>query len=694
MPRNPSYFWRQMPFFRLIIPLAAGILLQRAFVFLPLVLLSFAGLFCLLFIIFYLLPIAAKYTLRWVTGATINGLCVAFGALLVFNNDIRNQQNWVGSYTNDNIAILATLQEPLIEKAKTYKALASADAIYIDGEWKEVTGNILLYFGKDSIAPLKYGSQVLFNKPLQPIKNLGNPGSFDYEEYSSFQNIFHQVFLKNTDYETAKTTDESAFKKWLFSVRTSVIQKLQLYIPGEREAGVAEALLIGYRDDLDKGLVQAYSNTGVVHIIAISGMHLGIIYLVLVWLLKPLRKIKYLKWLEPVIILSVLWIFTMLAAGVPSILRSAVMFTFIVLGKTIDRKSSIYNTLAASAFVMLCINPYFLWDAGFQLSYAAVVSIVIFSIPVYNWFYIQNKSIDFFWKLTSVTIAAQILTLPIIAYTFHQFPNLFLLTNCLIVPLSTIILFAEILVLISSYIPAIAKLAGIVTGWLLWCMNSFIEYVNGFPYAVYEGIQNNLAETVLLYVFIAGTAYWLMYKTRQYLFIGLAAMFIFVLIDGDENYQLRQQEKVVVYNIPQHTAVDFIAGKEYAFTGDTAMLDDDYLRNFYLKPSRALYGTNAVNNLPGLYLGYPFIQFKSKRILVVDKPFTFASPAKIALDMIVVSRNPRIRIADLANAFNCRQYVFDGSNSTWKINQWKRDCDSLHLQYFITADNGAYEMNL
>ncbi len=696
MPNHyQPYFWKSMPFIRLIIPFIAGILIQWICGFSPLILLAVGGFIASIIVIFFWLPFAVKYTYRWIPGISINLLLVVTGAFVIYNKDISEEPDWIGNYSTDSMAVLATIKEPLVEKAKTYKAEASVEAINSKGEWKDATGNVLVYFSKDSSMPeIKYGSQVLFYKPFQLIKNSGNPGSFNYKQYVAFQNIYHQVFLKSYEYQITKTKKANAFKNWLFNLRSIVIQKLQQYITGDREAGVAEALLIGYRNDLDKDLVQAYSNTGVVHIIAISGMHLGIIYMALVWLLKPFKRTRGIKWIKPVIILAVLWIFTLLASGVPSIVRSAVMFSFIVLGETIDKKSSIYNTLAASAFVMLFYNPYYLWDAGFQLSYAAVISIIAFAKPVYNWFYIQNKIIDFFWKLTSVTIAAQILTLPIILYTFHQFPNLFLITNCITVPLSTVILFAEFALLTTSFVPVIAKFVGFITTALLALMNNFIEWINGFPFAVYEGIQNNLAETILLYVFIIGICYWLLNKTKPALFAGVAALVIFVIIDSIENSILRQQQKMIVYNIPQHNAIDFISGKQYAFVGHTALLNDAYLRNFHLKPARTLNRINVANNLADLYISFPFVQFRDKRILLIDKPFVFESQAKIPIDLIIVSHNPRLYISELTKVFYCKQYVFDASNSTWKINQWKKDCDSLHLRHHSTPDEGAFEMDL
>lgn len=689
-----TYFWKKMPFVRLIIPFITGILLQWNFNFSPYFLFAFAACIAFVIVVFYCLPFSVKYTFSWITGISINPLFIIIGALAVYNNDITHKENWIGNYIADSIAVLATLQEPLVEKAKTYKAEASVTAIKTKGEWKNVTGKALIYFSKDDMPPLRYGSQVLFYKPLQLIRNSGNPGSFDYKQYNAFQDIYHEVFLKTKNYVVTKETNKNAFNDWLFTVRAAVIEKLQSYIKGDREAGVAEALLIGYRNDLDKDLVQAYSNTGVVHIIAISGLHLGMIYAALVFLFKPFRKYTWIRWLQPVVILTVLWIFTLLAGAVPSILRSAVMFSLIVLAAAIDRKSSIYNTLAASAFVMLCINPYYLWDVGFQLSYAAVVSIIIYAKPVYNWFYVSNKILDFFWKLSSVTIAAQILTIPIIFYAFHQFPFFFLISNFIVVPLSSVILFAELALLVTSFIPAIANFVGFITSGMLAFMNGFIEHINSLPFAVYDSIQNSLAETICLYIFIIGVCYWLLNKKKEALFIGLTAICIFIAIDNYENFYHKQQQKIIVYNVAQHNAVDFISGKDYAFIGDTALSQNEYLQNYNLKPSRTLYKIRPANNLAGLYISYPFTQFQGKRILMIDKAFTFQSFSKISLDLIIVSHNPKLRIAELAAVFDCRQYVFDGSNSTWKINQWKKDCDKLHLHSFSTPDEGAFELKL
>ena len=167
-----------------------------------------------------------------------------------------------------------------------------------------------------------------------------------------------------------------------------------------------------------------------------------------------------------------------------------------------------------------------------------------------------------------------------------------------------------------------------------------------------------------------------------------------MVVDGYEQYYLRQQTKVIVYNIPQKPAIDFLNGYKYSFIGDQSLLEEGYMQNFHLKPSRTMHRITQVNKLQGLRVSLPFVEFAGKKLLLIDKPYTFSTDQRIALDLIVVSRNPRLYIADLVRVFDCKQYVFDGSNSSWKIRQWKKDCDSLHLPNHSTIDKGAFIMDV
>ena len=689
------YFWKQTPLFRLLVPFIIGIIFQWYIgIGLSTQLLTALCCICLFFLI-NLLPQHKIYTWGWLRGIAIMGFLFVAGAFITYKNDIRTNALWVGNIYQNEGAVLATIQEPLIEKSKSFKALATIDAVYTNNKWVTVKGNVLLYFKKDSLPPaLVYGSQIVFIKLLQPITNPGNPGSFNYQRFNAFRDIYHQCFLQSGDYQQTGIITKNEFRQWLFDLQFSVIHALKKHITEEREQGVAEALLIGYRDDLDKNLVQAYSNTGVVHIIAISGLHLGMIYGTLVWFFKLFKKRRWTWWVKPVVILLVIWIFSLVAGAAPSILRSAVMFTFILAGESLGKKLTIYNTLAASAFTLLCFNPFALWDVGFQLSYAAVLSIVLFMQPVYNWVFFRNKFLRGMWKLNAVTLSAQILTVPIVCYHFHQFPNLFLLTNFIVVPLSSIILYSELfLCTFNAVFTPLATFFGVITEKLLWLMNTFIIKMNDLSFAVTDNIQVSIVQTLLLYGSIIAGSYWLMRKSNRARTITLGFGILFFVALSIDLYENATKSKLIVYNIPQHTAIDFVDGTHYIFTGDTVLLQDGFLQNFHLKPSRVLHRMQPayINDLAA---AGPFYFYKNKTILLLDRPFRFSGNEKVKVDCIVLSKSPNVKFAQLAGVFDCPLYVFDGSNSLWKIRQWKKDCDSLHLRHYSTQENGAFIMNL
>ncbi len=699
MPKSFSIpVYKTAPFIRLLLPFAAGIIFQWYLQF-PLIVIVIAAVgFGMANGLYYLLPLAVRFKLQPLQGALINLLLLTFGVLVTWQKDVRHTNNWYGNYYKDSSYIVATIEEPLVEKTKSYKAEAVVQIILNAGTAINCNGKLLLYFAKDSATQqLHYGDRILINKNLQAIKNSGNPGAFNYERYAAFQQTFHNVFLKDKDWVLLPTKNVNSFKQFIFSARENVLASLQKNISsGKDELGIAEALLIGYTNDLDKDLVQAYSNTGVVHIIAISGMHLGLIYVMLVWLFARVPLVNKSKLLQVILILGCLWLFSLLTGASASVLRSAVMFTFITIGNNLSKKSSIYNSLAASAFVMLCYNPYFLWDVGFQLSYLAVVGIIVFQKPIYNLFYIKNKWADNVWKLMAISLAAQILTFPICIYYFHQFPNLFLITNIIAVPLSSIILYAEIFLVAFSWIPFVGAYAGKITGWLVWLMNKIILTVNNFSFAVWDKIPATIMSTVLLYAVVIGISAWLINKNKILLKLSLFALLAFVIVHAWDKWQIKNQQKIIVYNVPQHQAIDLVHDSEYKFIGDSVLLEDGMLQNFHLKPARvALQLDNRGNAVAGCLQQPPFYQFGKKRILVIDKPLVFEpQQQKIDVDMIIISKSPKLYIPQLAAVFNCNQYVADASNSLWKIGKWKKDCEQLHLHLHSVPEKGAFIVDL
>ncbi len=696
MRRYGKKYWRSAPFVRLLIPVITGILLGR-YLSVPFTLLCIAGLAALLLLLlFRFLSLAKQYQLRWVTGLLFNLLLICFGASRTWLQDIRHQPNWIGHQLKKNNSILVTLQETPLVKTNSYKALAKANWIYTPRGWKPVKGNILLYFRKDSMPPaLTYGSQLLLQKNLQLITNSGNPGAFDYRLYCAFQGIHHQVFLKNGEYRLLAAKGLSSFHTALIRAQTGLLEILRKWIPGKKEQGVAEALLIGYREDLDKDLVQAYSNTGVVHIIAISGLHLGMIYGLLLVLLKPFRQYRSIKIIRPLILLLVLWGFSFLAGMAPSILRSVVMFSFIIIGESLGRRTQILNTLVASAFCLLVYNPNFLWDVGFQLSYTAVASIVLFMQPIYRSLYLENPLLRKLWQLNAVTLAAQILTLPLVLYYFHQFPNLFLFTNFVAVPLSGFILYGELFLLLVHKLIFVNAFSGKLISFFIHQLNQLIENTHRLPFAVTGNISFSLVQTLLLYGVLIGLAVWINSKKPMALIWALAAFSGIYCIRAVTVIQQKQQHKLVVYHIPRMQAMDIIEGRRFLFRGDSQLQGKTSMANYHLASARLFFGISEPAQLKQTQISGNIIAGSRKTVLLIDRALAGPPPPeKIPVDMIIISDNPRLQLSELASRFICAQYIFDSSNPLWKIQYWKKDADSLHLRHHTISEQGAFEVDL
>ena len=677
---------------RLLAALVSGIFLQwhLQFSFSALIVLAVTSF--MLTVFYFFIPVRTKYRFNYINGISINLLIAIVGAISVWVHDIRHNVNWLGKTYIDNSFVIVTIEEPLVEKANSFKALASIKCVYSKGKFVTSKGNIIVYFKKDSLLnKLHYGSQFIFNKQLQELKNAGNPGGFDYKRYSLFQGITHQVNLSAPEFRILSTENKNGFRQFIFNCRHWVVITLQNFIQGKKEQGLAEALLIGYKDDLDKNLVQAYTNTGVVHIIAISGMHLALIYGLLVLLTRPVRR-KNLKWLQTILILSGLWLFTLLAGAQASVVRSAVMFTCIALGEALSKKTSIYNTLSLSAFLLLVYDPYWLWDVGFQLSYAAVFSIVAFYKPIYNCIYFPNKLVDFLWKTMAISIAAQILTTPISLYHFHQFPVLFLLTNIVAVPLSSLILFGEIFLCAISWLYPVAQQLGQLIELLIGCMNSYIERIETISFSLWNGFSISTPQTFLLLIASMAICYWFTDKKKWPLWTALCSFLLFTGLRSISFIEAYNQRKLIVYNVPKYSAIDLVNFRSCNFIGDSALLFDDFIRNFHIQPSRVLHRLQAHQTLP---VSCKEFEFYNKKIIIINSSTQFpVLKNKQPIDLLILSKNPRLYISNLTKTFSIKQIVIDGSVPLWKAKLWKHDCDSLRIRCYDVGEKGAFVMNL
>lgn len=660
------YPWQRAPFIRLLPPFVAGILLQwhlQPTVFIPIAFSAAAAAFLLCYTFFNL---RYRFRLTLWAGISIHLLLGGTGALLTYQ---KNRNNTIDPITNDPLCV--RVLEPLQEKRSSWKALAETVE----------KRKVILYLQKDSsTAYPSYGAYVIFRKVLQPIARSGNPGSFDYREYCRLKGITAQVYLARGEWLQLPEKKTATLPALVFRSREATLRYLQKIIPGEKERGLAEALLIGYRDDLDRELVQAYANTGVVHVIAISGLHIGLIYSILLLLTRPLDR-KGLRWARLLLVLSALWLFSLLAGAQPSVLRSALMFTVLAAGTVLERKANIYNSLALSAFLLLLLDPFTLWDIGFQLSYAAVASILLFYRHLAYSFFLSNKIIQGLWQLCAVTLSAQVLTTPLCLYHFHQFPVLFLLANLVAVPLSSALLLAEIVLFAFAPFPTLAAWGGRVLATGIRWMNLYIERLDSVSFATWEGILLSPLQAVWLTLFLACTCYWLLQSHKARLYAALLFLLLFTVHRSYSFWQQGQQSLLIVHQLPSLSTVSLVQGrKETCITGRDA---EPSTINYHLRPSRTMLRIHHTQEgKAGSY------RLKAKHILIADRPFVSRDTIHFLLLSSAAAPLPG------HNTLLVGQVITDGTVPRWKEKRWKEYCHKAGIRYHSVKELGAFVVNL
>jgi competence protein ComEC len=649
----------------------------------------------ILFFLFYKLPLHYRYRFQRLQSAFLIVMIISFGMMLTRHQDLRNSNSFFLDYYQKGDELLLRIDAPLTEKQNSFTTTATVHSVIKNKSLLPVKGKLNLTFKKNDTAKnLRYGDLIIIKKSAQSIKNFGNPGEFDNKRYNAFQQTYHQLYLKGNDFKCCNENKGNLLFKTIYALKEKTLIILQNNISNQNGSlGIAEALLIGYKNDLDKEMVQAYSNTGVVHIIAISGLHLGLIYMVLFWLLERMPLVKRNRFVKAIILLSCLWMFSLMTGASASVLRSAVMFTCIIIGNMLNRKSSIYNSLAASAFLLLCYNPYFLWDVGFQLSYFAIIGIVWLQKPIQQLLTFSNYILRKIWEMTSITIAAQIITFPICLFYFHQFPTYFLLSNLVAVPLSTIILFEEIALLCCSGFHSIALFMGKIVETSITLMNNWILIVNKFPRAVIDFIYADMQTTLLLYAVVIMVVFFLLLKKKSYLQWSLLLLTLFSSLQSMAKFKWKHQRFFIVYHLPRNNCIDFVDGEKYQSIADSDFLQNNAALRFYVEPSRKSFRVKPKSLTP-IKIGNNnlMLNFHGKRIAVVNTIIKTNTPVNV--DYLVLTGNPKMNIRDLADKFKFQKIIFTASNSLWKIDKWKKECDSLHLHCFSVQDDGAFVVKI
>jgi len=614
------------------------------------------------------------------------------------HTEIYNEKHFSNFLRKDSMLVLQ-IDEPLAESAKTYKTIGKVIAITDSTSIQQVIGKVQIYLRKDSAAfALKYGDWILVKNNFAALPDAKNPREFNYKRFMGFRNIYHQAFFEKEDWLLYEEDKGNPLMAGVLQLRGSLLSILRNYVKDDQAYAVSSSLILGLREKLDDELIKAYSSSGAMHVLAVSGLHVAIMFQIFSYLFFFLDKNSRLKTFKSLIIVLIIWGYAALTGLSPSVLRAAVMFTFVALGSNMKRITNIYNMLAGSAFALLLYNPYYLMEVGFQLSYLAVIGIVMLQPKIYPLYYTRNWVLDKVWMITAVSIAAQVATFPLGLLYYYQFPVYFLVSNLFVIPVSTAILYLGVLLFGVFWIPGINQLVGFLLEKSLWLMNWVVLTIDALPYALLQGISISVPESWFIYASLLAVVAFIYWRSNSFL---LAALMWVVLLLGwnvAEKIQNQYQRTLIVYSVSKNTAIDFISGSEHLFIADSALLHDYDRMLFHIKHNWWDSGLQSAAadmkhdfSLPFVKRENEYIQFFDKKMVLIDKPLRENLPKeKLRVDYVLLSKNAKVNMRDLVKMYNFRRIIFDSSNSPGKIKYWKQDCEKLGLEYYDAQENGAY----
>ncbi len=544
---------------------------------------------------------------------------------------------------------------------------------------RKAEGKVLINIKIDSsLTNLKIDDVVVMHSTLEEVKPPLNPGQFNYKKYLANQSIYNQISLspKEIFQLPEKNTSLTGLAA---NIRLKINSALRKYNIHENELAIINALLLGQREDISSEIYNSYINAGVIHILAVSGLHIGILLLIFQFLLKPLESLKHGKIIKLSLILILLWSFAMIAGFSASVTRAVTMFSIIAIGINLKRAVNIYNTLAISMLFLLLAKPMFLFDVGFQLSYLALTSIVVFQPKIFGLFEFKWKVPSYLWNLLSVTIAAQIGVLPVSLFYFHQFPGLFFLSNLLIIPFLGIILGMGILVIFLSVLNILPELLLQIFSFLIRSMNGIVSWVAGHEEFVLKDISFNGYELVVAYLLIISLIALIYVKSAKSILLFLGCVLIFQVTEITQS--LSSKKELIVFHKVGESYLAKLKDEEMTVFTNFEKMDKKlpFLRDYKIQNEIPNIKFEALSNVYG---------FNNKTILVVDSIGVYDT--SFNPDILLLSNSPKINLDRLTDSLSPDVIIADGSNYKSYVNRWKATCEHKKIPFHPTAEKGAY----
>ena len=604
------------------------------------------------------------------------------GMILVYENDATNHTNYFEKHLKNTSKVILAIDKVL--KPGNYHHKYVADVVQLDS--KKTTGHVLLNIEKDSTSLLFHTGDLVFLKnKFQDIKSSLNPHQFNYKHYLKKQGINQQVYITHQE---ILLLDESkvSLLRFIDAFRVKIQKSLRRYHFTDDELAVMNALLLGQRQEISKQLSDNYSKAGAIHILAVSGLHVGVILLILSLILKPLERVNNGKLIKLVLVILSLWFFAILAGLSASVIRAVTMFSAIALGQFFNKRNAVEHSLIFSMFIILLCKPLFLFDVGFQLSYTAVFGIIWIQPVLYQlWkpnFFIVDKG----WQLITVSVAAQLGVLPISLFYFHQFPALFFISNLIIIPFLGVILGLGLVVLVLSYESILPLFLEGFYGDVISILNKVVAFVARQESFLFSEISFSALKMIFSYLLIiSGFQLFLKLNTKRcFLFFGSILAFQCVLIL--EKYTIAQKSEFIVFHKSKNSIIGIRKGSSFELyhSMDSLQISSQKLLiNYKVGENITSQNYHKLSNL---------MYYDKQVVLIIDKDGLY-DIKELNNPIVLLRQSPKINLQRLVKKLKPAIIIADGSNYKSYIENWNTTCKNLKTPFWTTYNQGAYVLN-
>lgn len=470
---------------------------------------------------------------------------------------------------NKPLTFLCTVSDYPEVKPNTLLLTVKLHGSFQKEEFTRIKGSMLLYYRKESANSFTPGDRLVIQCTPVEITNRGNPHEFDYRFYMENLGIKYYTFADEADILYRDSTVSKKLRHKALIVRNKIIRMYENRGISKDNLPLVAALILGEKSGLDPDQKQNFIRSGVMHVMAVSGLHamiLSIFILNLLFFLK--RRFNMLRIILAVLLL---WAFAFITGLTPSVLRATIMFTFIQAGNLMHRKVNGINSVLASAFVLILLHPSVIFDSGFLLSYSAVIFIIAFYREFYLIIHPPNKVLDWLWQSVAITIIAQLGTLPLTILLFNRFPVWFLITNTIIVPISSLGIILGCLIPVLYPIRAISMGIGVMLDWLTWLMDLLTEQAASLPLSGITGLGMTVPECFLLFCLITALMFSVIKRAKVAIFPTIGLMLLYVVVSASDMLHTKRTNELIVYNSQSGREIGIRTGKILNLYADTLL---------------------------------------------------------------------------------------------------------------------------